>query len=1212
MIARDNDQTKRQMHPPGEPGLPYWQRVDVIFNIVLDTPADQRGSRLDTLCGGDAVLRAGVTRLLESDGRAASGFLEPPAAFRPSTFAGERGSIPQDQAALQAAQRWVGRRIAGYVLVRAIGVGGMGAVYEATQDRPRRTVALKLMQGALASPQRLRRFVTEAEILADLHHPNIAQVYAAGTGHEDPDGAPYIALELIPDAAPITRFVQERRLECRASLELFLEVCDALQYVHQRGVIHRDLKPANILVDAAGRPRVIDFGVARLVEGDPAATRLTDARQLVGTLAYMSPEQVRGDTAQVDTRSDVYALGVVLFELLTGRLPYEIVAGNLPAAIRAIESADPPRLGSMDRSLRGDLETIVQKALEKRPERRYPSVEGLADDLRRFLRHEPIQARGAGAVYQLGKFVRRNRALSAGVGIALVGLLVGGATAGGLAVSARKARDRAEQAAQAAEIARQAEVEQRRQADDQRKMAEASAAKARRVTEYIQNMLGSADAYSATKGPDYTVREMLDEVARNLGEQLKGEPEVEIAVRVTIGRAYLSLARYDDASTHLETALVLAQQTSSDEAIAVALDALAWTANARNDFDAAEEMFHRALEIRRRRLGPHSEAVAWCLGNLSEVTRRLGRLDEAEEFAREALSISKLFGDEHTHTAWALTVLARALQAKGHDAAAEPLYRDALAMRRRLKGDDCLDAAWDLRDLGLLLSKKGDHAAAEPLFRQSLAVRRRLLGDEHPHTNLALNDLALVLFNKGDGAEAGALLREQLARSRGLFGDDHPNAAEVVYALATALHSTGYVGEAEALLRQELARFRELLGEGHPLTLEHLRNLSKVYYSEGDFAQAEALLRQGLATAREELGNEHDMVHRLLGMLGETLLKLKKYDDAEAVLRECLNLRQQAFPNGHSNVWSRYCAVQMLGGALAGQAAELAETDAQAASDLFAEAESMLLDGYHGMKDDPRVPDPSRNLGFDNISESLERIVQLYEAWDAAEPGKGYDAKAEALLHKVLAQSRSVLGDGHPQTLEHLLDLSKLLYAEGAFAEAEALVREGLESAREGMGVRNELVGRLLGMLGETLLKLEKHDDAEPLLRECLAIRERLFPDGHRDVWWRYCAVQMLGGALAGQAADLAETDAQAAAELFAEAERMLLHGYHGMKDDPHVPHPSRDLFDNLGESLARLVQLYEAWDVAEPGQGYAEEASEWRATLERQSNVARPPTGSD
>ncbi len=1206
MIARNTDQTRAQARDRH-----YWQRVDEIFNVVLDTPSEERVTRLETLCGGDADLRAHIARLLESDGRVEVGFLEPPAAFRPSTFAEEHGSLPADQAALQAAQRWVGRRIDGYVLIRAIGVGGMGAVYEATQERPRRTVALKLMQGALVSSQRLRRFVTEAEILADLHHPNIAQVYAAGTGQDDPDGAPYIALELIPDAASITRFAQGRELDCHARLNLFLEVCDAVQYVHQRGVIHRDLKPANILVDNTGRPRVIDFGVARLVEGDPAATRLTDARQLVGTLAYMSPEQVRGDTAQVDTRSDVYALGVVLFELLTGRLPYEIAAGNLPAAIRAIESADPPRLSSIDRSLRGDLETIARKALEKQSERRYPSVEALADDLRRFLRHEPVQARGTDAVYQLGKFVRRNRALSAGVGIAIVGLLVGGATAGGLAVSARKARDRAQQAAQAAEIARQAEVEQRRQADDQRKMAEASAAKAKRVTEYIQNMLGSADAYSATKGPDYTVREMLDEVARNLGEQLKGEPEVEIAVRVTIGRAYLSLARYDDAWAHVETALVLAQQTSSDEAIAVALDALAWTAVARNDFDAAEEMFHRSLEIWRRRLGPHSEPVAWCLGNLSEVTRRLGRLDEAEEFAREALSISKLFGEGHTHTAWALSVLARAVQAKGDDAAAEPLYRDALAMRRRLKGDDCLDAAWDLRDLGLLLSEKGDLAAAEPLLRRALAVRRRLLGDEHPHTNLALNDLARVLFNKGDGAEAAALLREQLARSRERVGDEHPHTAAAVYELATALHSTGSVAEAEALFRQELARSSELLGAGHPQTLEHLRNLSKVYYSEGDFAEAEALLRQGLATAREELGNAHDIVHRLLGMLGETLLKARKYDDAEPVLRECLTLRQQAFPDGHQNIWSRYCAVQMLGGALAGQAADLAKTDLQAASDLFVEAERMLLEGYDGMKGDPRVPDPSRNLGLDNLRESLQRIVQLYEAWDAAEPGKGYDAKAEPLLREALAQSRTVLGDGHPQTLEYLLDLSKARYAEGNFAEAEALLRDGLQSAHEETSVKPELVGRLLGMLGETLLKLNKYDDAEPVLQECLAIRKRLFPDGHRDVWWRYCALQMLGGAIAGQAGALAEIDAEAAASLLAEAESMLLDGYYRMKDDPRVPSPSDDLFDNLGESLQRIVQLYEVWDATEPGQGHYDLAIEWRAILEQyQSQLGRPEDG--
>ena len=325
-------------------------------------------------------------------------------------------------------------QVAGYRVVRFIGRGGMGAVYEAEQDNPRRLVALKVIRPGLASRDLLKRFDREAHLLGRLHHPGIAQVYAAGRAD---DGQPFFAMELVA-GPPLTEYANRHRLDTAARLELLARVCDAVQHAHDQGVIHRDLKPPNILVDAAGQPKVLDFGVARATDADLRATTATEVGQVIGTLAYMSPEQAAGDPAALDPRSDVYALGVVLFELLAGRLPYSLQGLPMAEAARVIHERDPDRLGSVNTAMRGDVETIVAKALEKDKARRYASAAALAADLRRFLAGEPIAARPASAWYQFRKFARRNKALVGGVAATFAALLAGLALA---VTSARREAD---------------------------------------------------------------------------------------------------------------------------------------------------------------------------------------------------------------------------------------------------------------------------------------------------------------------------------------------------------------------------------------------------------------------------------------------------------------------------------------------------------------------------------------------------------------------------------------------------------------------------------------------------------------------------------------------------------------------------------------------------------------------------------------------------
>ncbi len=406
--------------------ISHWHRVQEVFNSVVERPPGERAALLAEACGDDAELRAEVESLLACNAQTPVDFMrppEPPPGIRPP-------DVPEGPDPL------IGQRIGSYRINGVIAAGGMGTVYEAEQEQPRRVVALKVMNRYVASRSALRRFQSESQILAYLRHPNIAQVYEAGMhgGREgihgpadvdpSPDrkgavmapGVPYFAMEYIPDAKTITRFAEENQLDTRDRLRLFAKVCDAVHHGHQKGIIHRDLKPGNILVDSAGEPKVIDFGVARATDSDIAVTTLrTDVGQLIGTLQYMSPEQCDADPHEIDTRSDVYSLGVVLYELLTGALPYEATGSTIVQAAQIIKEHAPERLSAINPRLRGDVETIVLKALEKDREKRYDSAADLAQDLRRFLNREPIEACRPTAWMRSARWVARHPLVSAAV-----------------------------------------------------------------------------------------------------------------------------------------------------------------------------------------------------------------------------------------------------------------------------------------------------------------------------------------------------------------------------------------------------------------------------------------------------------------------------------------------------------------------------------------------------------------------------------------------------------------------------------------------------------------------------------------------------------------------------------------------------------------------------------------------------------------------------
>jgi non-specific serine/threonine protein kinase/serine/threonine-protein kinase len=746
--------------------------------------------------------------------------------------------------------------VGNYRLLSRVGEGGMGEVYEALQERPvRRRVAVKLIKPGMHSREVAARFLAERQALSLMDHPNIAKVFDAGVAD---DGRPFFVMELVP-GVPITDYCDRNRLSVEERLELFLPVCAGVQHAHHKAIIHRDLKPTNILVsvrDGRPVPRIIDFGVAKATSQPlTEETLYTSLGQIIGTPAYMSPEQA-GLSPDIDVRADIYSLGAVLYEILTGRRPLELdeaERGGVEATLRAIrereaprpsarvEETPPERAAAIARArrldgprltgrLRGDLDWIISKALEKSPARRYDSASDLAADLRRHLADEPVEAGPPGTAYRLGKFARRHR-VAISVAAALVFAAVGTAAALTYALV---------------------------QSNRQRAEVQAAHEESEAVTRFLAKML--AAVHPEASGRDVTVRQILDEASRSIDAEFAERPLIRARLRETIGSSYRGLGDFPEAEVHLTGALETQARLLGEGAPAVAATsgALGLLYQDLGRFGESESLLTRALGVSRRELGPEHPASLQMAGTLGRTLQLEGRLDEAESlFVATVDALRRTAGPDGDLTLSTSNNLAALYLNQGRWDDAEPLFTDLLRRHRSLRGPEHPTTLTVTSNLALLYRSTGRSAEAEPLYVETLAAQRRLLGDRHPSTLASMNNLSLVYLELERYRDAEPLAREALEIQRAQVGDDHPHSIIALGNLGDLLSRAGRPGEGEPLLARAVERARLVLPPGHAIIGETLRKHGVCLGALGRPAEAQRALEDAYASLESGLGAGH-------------------------------------------------------------------------------------------------------------------------------------------------------------------------------------------------------------------------------------------------------------------------------------------------------------------------------------------------------------------
>jgi len=873
-------------------------RLKSILERAAALPTGERGKLLDQECGQDAELRAEAERLLGLHDAAGS-FLP---SRHPDAISAPLPAIPE------------GRHIGPYTILEKIGEGGFGAVYLARQEQPiRRNVALKLMRAGASSAQVLARFEAERQVLALMDHPNIAVVYDAGVTEE---GDPYFVMEHVA-GSPITKYADDERLGVEDRLRLFQQLCEGMQHAHQKGVIHRDLKPSNVLVTRAGDKalvKVIDFGVAKAVAGERLTqeTMHTQAGVVIGTPEYMSPEQASLSPSGVDTRSDVYSLGVMLYELLVGALPFDRGTDDLLGLLQLIRDKEPPRLTtrldslgaaapeiaarrrtdrhSLVRRLRGDLESIVNKALEKEPSRRYSSAATLAEDVGRHLANLPILARSPSTAYQIQKLVARHRGVAA-IGATLVVALI----FFGVAMSVMYNQQRLERQ------------------------------KAEHINQFLQEMLSAADPANA-RGDQVLARDILDRAAKRVTTEFDDNPKVRDSLLETLQQAYDGLGMSSEATRFAHLRVESATQLHGPKSLeaAAALNRLADALIDGAHADSALVVLDQATAILKdKRSG--SPQMASALGLSAVAFHDLGKFSESEKLARESVELYRqCVGAQDTLYAGAVSTLSVTLEKEGQLADAEAAQREALAIRKEAWGPDHPDVLVSMSNLAKLLKMQRKYAEAESLYRETVATERRVFGDGHPILAKGINNLAVLLKQLQRYDEAEPLYLECLEMQRRMFPGDHPDLAASISNVGALYMKQLRYDEAEKMYREAMAMNIRLYGEDHLNVARTQHMLAGLMYSRKNYPEAEKLEREALDNLMRHLEPSHPDIAVYSQFLTQVLFRQGKYAEAREVMERSLACQMKATDQDPVGLaWSRNLLGQSL---LHGGNAAAAET----------------------------------------------------------------------------------------------------------------------------------------------------------------------------------------------------------------------------------------------------------------------------------------------
>jgi eukaryotic-like serine/threonine-protein kinase len=761
-----------------------WSKLKEIFNDALERGPGERTAYLDSACGADAAMRAEIESLLDAY-KSSDGLSRPAWLDAPREEAEER------------------KNIGPYQLIRKLGEGGMGQVWLAEQTAPvKRQVALKLVRAGMYDPAMLQRFQAERQSLAIMDHPAIAKVFDAGA---TPEGQPYFVMEYVP-GPPITEYCNSQKVKVRERLELFIQACEGVQHAHQKAIMHRDLKPANILVvevDGKPTPRIIDFGLAKAATpAGEGQTLFTQAGAFLGTPGYMSPEQADPGVLDVDTRTDVYSLGVVLYVLLTGSLPFETKQKQpLDEMLRRLREEDPPRPSTKltaDRAtstgaaaergtepkqllseLRGDLDWITMKAVERDRGRRYGTPSELAADLRRYLNHEPVQARPASVGYRLAKYARRHRA-----GVAATVVIAALLVAFGVA-----------EAVQLRRITRERD-------------------RANRITDFMTNMFKVPDP-SETRGNAITAREVLDKASKDINTALSGDPELQGDLMAAMANTYFNLGLH-------QQALQLLEQASG---------------------------------IESRVLGLNNPKTLQVMSLQGLILQRQGHYVESENLLRETWERqSRSLGPENTYTLITLDRLGETLTVERRYAEAEKMQRRVVEIRRRTAARDDDELLQAMDELAYTLLRKGSYAEAEKLQREVLETERSTHGEDYPLTLREMDNLSLTLEGEGKYAEDEKLLRHALELHLRVFGPSHPRTLGIMRNLANVLLDENRYADAEKMYRQILDVRRSVSGPESPSVIDTLGLLGVTLADQKRFPEAEKLFQEAIALAAKQPG----------------------------------------------------------------------------------------------------------------------------------------------------------------------------------------------------------------------------------------------------------------------------------------------------------------------------------------------------------------------